>query len=120
MLVRADGSTLGTLGGGCIEADAHAAAIDALSTGGPRLLDFELTEDIAVDYGLACGGQERILIAPMGHGGGLDRVAEACARGGRRGALTLVRADDATAGRIAAVWTDGTSTATSARGTRRR
>ncbi len=109
MLVRADGSTLGTLGGGCIEADAHAAAIDALSTGGPRLLDFELTEDIAVDYGLACGGQERILIAPMGHSGGLDRVVAALRDAvGRRGALvTLVRADDATAGHVAAVWNDG-------------
>src|SRR5438128_484681 len=65
ILVRADGTTVGTLGGGCIEAEAVESARAALRDGGSRLLEFELTEDIAVDYGLACGGNERILVAPV-------------------------------------------------------
>lgn len=65
LLLRTGGSYTGTLGGGCIEAEAVDAAREALTSGAGCLLDFELTEDIAVDYGLACGGSERILIAPL-------------------------------------------------------
>jgi xanthine dehydrogenase accessory factor len=65
LLLRADGSFAGTLGGGCIEAEAVEAARAIQHTSAGRLLDFELTEDIAVDYGLACGGTERILLAPL-------------------------------------------------------
>src|SRR5438445_458224 len=65
ILVREDGTTVGTLGGGCIEAEAVESARAALRNGGARVLEFELTEDIAVDYGLACSGNERILVAPV-------------------------------------------------------
>ena len=65
LVLRADGSFAGTLGGGCIEAEAVEAAREVQRTRAGRLLDFELTEDIAVDYGLACGGSERILLAPL-------------------------------------------------------
>ncbi|HXK34064.1 MAG TPA: XdhC family protein [Dehalococcoidia bacterium] len=63
LVLRAGGGMSGTLGGGCIEAEAAGVAADVLASGRSRLLDFELTEDIAVDYGLACGGRERIFIA---------------------------------------------------------
>jgi xanthine dehydrogenase accessory factor len=66
LVLRSDGSTVGTLGGGCIEAEAVDAALEVRRTGAPRLLDFELTEDIAVDYGLACGGSERIMLVRLG------------------------------------------------------
>src|SRR4051812_10674771 len=66
LIVRRDGSMTGTLGGGCIEAEAYAAASEVLASGQSRVLDFELTEDIAVDYGLACGGRERIVLARVG------------------------------------------------------
>src|SRR5437763_14150081 len=62
ILVRKDGTTVGTLGGGCIEAEAVESAREALREGGARLLGFVLTEDIAVDYGIACGGNARILV----------------------------------------------------------
>lgn len=64
LLVRADGTLAGTLGGGCIEADAWETARAAIASGQACVLDFELNEDIAVDYGLACGGTERILVDP--------------------------------------------------------
>jgi xanthine dehydrogenase accessory factor len=64
LLVRTDGKTVGTLGGGCIEAEVYEVAQEALASGEPRLLDFTLNEDIAVDYGLACGGTERIFVDP--------------------------------------------------------
>jgi xanthine dehydrogenase accessory factor len=109
LLARADGSALGTLGGGCIEAEARTAAAEVLAGGGPRVLDFELTEDIAVDYGLACGGTERILINPAGT---LDvAVLRSIRDAGRRpGALvTAVQTPDGAVGRTIAVW-DGDAT----------
>jgi xanthine dehydrogenase accessory factor len=54
---RADG----TLGGGCVEADAIAAARDVLATGGRSLRAYELTEDLAWNTGLVCGGTMWIL-----------------------------------------------------------
>jgi len=107
LVARAEGSSLGTLGGGCIEAEARDAAVAVLAGGPPRVLDFELTEDIAVDYGLACGGTERILIA-LADPGQLDTLRAIRDAGGRRGALvTIIDSRDATEGRTIAVWQDG-------------
>ncbi|HEX5480388.1 MAG TPA: XdhC family protein, partial [Dehalococcoidia bacterium] len=112
LIVRADGGMAGTLGGGCIEAEAWEAAREVLRAGTPRVLDFELTEDIAVDYGLACGGREKMLVVPVQAGGGamsFVRALRDAMQSGRRGMLmTVVRADDgAAAGASAAVWGDG-------------
>src|SRR5581483_6952435 len=65
LLVRADGDASGTLGGGCIEAEAHERALAAIGSGEPAVLDFTLNEDIAVDYGLSCGGTELVLVDPV-------------------------------------------------------
>jgi xanthine dehydrogenase accessory factor len=110
LLVRADGSALGTLGGGCIEASARDVAIDVLATGTPQILDFELTEDIAVDYGLACGGSERILIASGDAAADAPLVRAVGRTGVGKGILaTVVRASDGVAGRTIVVWDDGTT-----------
>ncbi len=107
LLARADGSATGTLGGGCIEASAREAAAEVLASGVARVLDFELTEDIAVDYGLACGGTERILIVPAG-AIDIDVLRALRDAGRRRGAVvTVVRSPDGAAGRTIAVWDGG-------------
>ena len=109
LLVRADGRALGTLGGGCIEAAARDAAVGVLATGEPQVLDVELTQNIAVDYGLACGGSERILIAPGDAAADAPLVRALSEAGRRSGVLaTLVRANDGSTGRTIAVWDDGT------------
>ena len=51
----------GTLGGGCVEADAIGAAREALEHGGNSLRAYELTEDLAWNTGLVCGGTMWIL-----------------------------------------------------------
>jgi xanthine dehydrogenase accessory factor len=55
------GKAAGTLGGGCVEADAIDAAREALRTGGACLRAYELTEDLAWNTGLVCGGTMWIL-----------------------------------------------------------
>jgi xanthine dehydrogenase accessory factor len=62
MLVRDDGTTMGTLGGGCMEADVVQYARMALQDGQPRTVPFELNEK---EGGLVCGGAVTVFIEPL-------------------------------------------------------
>ena len=64
MLVDDLGRTFGTLGGGCVEGDAFAEATGVLGGGAASLREYELTEDLAWDTGLVCGGTMWIQIEP--------------------------------------------------------
>lgn len=65
LLVREDGSITGTIGGGCVEAEVWNAAREALHTGQPRRLTFNLDQDAAYDNGLICGGQLEVFVEPV-------------------------------------------------------
>ena len=53
---------IGTLGGGCVEAEARRQAIGLMQGGVPRLLEFQLDSDYGWDDGLICGGNMKIFI----------------------------------------------------------
>jgi xanthine dehydrogenase accessory factor len=65
MLIREDGSMVGTIGGGCIEAEVWNAAREALESEKPRKLSFNLAGDALYDNGLICGGQLDIFVEPI-------------------------------------------------------
>ena len=66
LLVRDDGSGLGTLGGGCVEGDIWFAAQEILrNNGGPEFKDYFLNEDIAARDGLVCGGTMYFYLEPF-------------------------------------------------------
>ena len=66
LLVREDGSGLGTLGGGCVEGDIWFAAKEILRrNGGPEFKDYFLNEDIAARDGLVCGGTMYFYLEPL-------------------------------------------------------
>ena len=65
MLVREDGSSLGTVGGGCVEADVWAAAREVMHKEAPRKLVFHLNNEATYDNGLICGGTVEIFIEPI-------------------------------------------------------
>ncbi len=65
MVVRADGTFLGTVGGGPLEARALAAACQALQQDQSRLLEFVLTEADNTGLGMTCGGEARLLVEPV-------------------------------------------------------
>ena len=65
MLVFADGRTVGTIGGGCYENDALWKAREALQTRTARLVRYELTDDVAEESGLICGGHMHVYIEPV-------------------------------------------------------
>lgn len=62
MLVRADGSMSGTVGGGCLEAEIWEDARAALASGEARVVKHTLTPEHAGESGLLCGGSVRILV----------------------------------------------------------
>lgn len=62
ILVREDGSFIGTIGGGCVEAEVWNAAREVIATEKPRHLNFNLGQDAAYDNGLICGGQLSVFV----------------------------------------------------------
>ncbi|MCX7700952.1 MAG: XdhC family protein, partial [Gemmataceae bacterium] len=68
MLVFPDGGQVGTLGGGCIEAEVRQRALRRLShgEGTAEVLTFSLDDNYGWDDGLICGGRMSILAQPLG------------------------------------------------------
>jgi len=65
MLVGSEGRLIGSVGGGCVEADVIGAALDAQARGRPTLLTHHLNADLAGDLGLSCGGTVDIFVEPL-------------------------------------------------------
>ena len=66
LLVRNDGSGVGTLGGGCVEGDIWFAASQILKSGGKaEYREYHLNEELAAQDGLVCGGTMYFLIDPI-------------------------------------------------------
>lgn len=66
MLIRADGSALGTLGGGCVEGDIWAIATEMLRKKEPlQFRSYTLNEELAARDGLVCGGTMYFWIEPV-------------------------------------------------------
>jgi xanthine dehydrogenase accessory factor len=63
-LFFADGRIVGTLGGGCLEAEIQDRARRALLTGQPATFDLVLDHDFGWDDGLICGGKVQGVILP--------------------------------------------------------
>lgn len=91
MLVYEDGSALGSVGGGCTEAEVWQEARRVMVSGCACLLKYELTETDAENEGLVCGGSVEIFVEPilpepriilMGAGHVAQAIAEAAHRVG--------------------------------------
>jgi xanthine dehydrogenase accessory factor len=65
MLVRDDGTILGTIGGGCVEAEVWQAAREVIDTEKPRTLSFDLNHDPKFNTGLVCGGSLEVFVEPV-------------------------------------------------------
>lgn len=65
LLVLEDGTFLGTVGGGCLEAEVYDTAREVLRSEQPRSLQFRLTEHDSPDSGLLCGGEVTVFVEPI-------------------------------------------------------
>lgn len=65
MLVREDGSILGTVGGGCVESDVRKGAMEVMRDEKPKTFNFNLDQRPDDDTGLVCGGSLQVFIEPV-------------------------------------------------------
>ncbi len=65
MAVTPSGRMAGSVSGGCIEGAVAEAALATLHSGRPALLDFGVTDEMAWDVGLACGGKVKVFVEPL-------------------------------------------------------
>src|SRR5215204_254840 len=65
MLLLPDGQTLGTLGGGCVEAEVRQRALALMNERQSKLLTFKLDHDYGWDDGLICGGTMDIFVQTL-------------------------------------------------------
>ncbi len=97
MLVREDGSTMGTVGGGCLEAEVWQAGMNVIESGGAEKLVFDLTEKEAGDSGHICGGVVEIFVEPFEAYSRelLEEINEIRSRGGSAVLATVVQSGGA-------------------------
>lgn len=65
MLVFRDGRALGSIGGGCGEAEVWRAALDAMDSGRPTTCIVSLMDDYLQDEGAICGGKMEVFVEPL-------------------------------------------------------
>jgi len=66
MAVTASGRIAGSVSGGCIEGAVAQAAREVMASGAPKLLDFGVTNEMAWEVGLACGGKVKVFVEALG------------------------------------------------------
>ena len=62
MLVFPDGSTYGTIGGGCSEAEVKIKSLSVLDNGHPCIVSISLLDEQAAVVGMVCGGTMDVFI----------------------------------------------------------
>ncbi len=66
LVVSGDGTMAGSVSGGCVEGAVVVEALETLETGDAKLLSYGVSDDDAFAVGLACGGEIRIWVEPVG------------------------------------------------------
>ena len=66
MAIDDTGRTFGTIGGGCGEAEVMTAARRLIGTGQTRIVEVDMSNDIAEEEGMVCGGRMRVLVEGIG------------------------------------------------------
>jgi len=62
--VSGGGDLAGSVSSGCVEGDLHEHLLGVLETGEPRIVHYGITDEMAMEVGLACGGEIDVLVEP--------------------------------------------------------
>ncbi len=62
LAVDESSAMVGSVSGGCIEGAVVTEALEVIRDGRPRLLDFGVTDELAWEVGLACGGKMQVYL----------------------------------------------------------
>src|SRR5437660_3504137 len=66
MAIAEDGEFVGSVSGGCVENDVVEHAKQVIEEDHPRLVPYGISDEMAFNVGLACGGQIEVFIQPFG------------------------------------------------------
>lgn len=77
MVVSDTAEMEGSVSGGCVEGAVVVEAMDALEDGKTKVLEYGISDGDAFAVGLACGGNIRVLVEPIGAGGMPQEMLEA-------------------------------------------
>ena len=66
LAIREDGQVSGSVSGGCVEGAVVTEALDVISSGQPKLLEFGVADETAWNVGLSCGGTIRVFVERVG------------------------------------------------------
>ena len=92
MLVHADGTTIGAVSGGCLEADVVARTPAVLAAGVPELIHYDTraTDDVLLGLGMGCQGIIELLLEPLAGESLVDAAARYTRIAARRDPVTLL------------------------------
>jgi xanthine/CO dehydrogenase XdhC/CoxF family maturation factor len=65
LAVSESGKMCGSVSGGCVESDVFDNAMAVMRDGEPRLLHYGITDEMAWDVGLPCGGEIDVFVEPV-------------------------------------------------------
>jgi xanthine dehydrogenase accessory factor len=96
-LVKGDGTSVGSIGGGCVEAEVWQEAKEVMMKGKGKVLHFNLTSEQLAEGGLICGGNIEIFLEPLKEEffNIYQEVVKMKQKGGSAILATLISVDDA-------------------------
>lgn len=95
LAISEGGALLGSVSGGCVEADVALAAQEVLADGRPRFLSYGIEDELAQSVGLPCGGEIDVFVAPVEDRELVKRIRETVERGERATLSTVIEGDGA-------------------------
>ena len=62
LVVEEGGDFVGSVSGGCIEGAVVSEAMEVMNSGKPKVLEYGVTNELAWEVGLACGGTIQVFV----------------------------------------------------------
>lgn len=97
LCVRDDGAMVGSVSGGCVEAAVVNEALEILKGAETAVFDYGVTDEMAWEVGLACGGEIRVLVRRLDDAAEQYKAARQRLREGKASAVVTRLADGASA-----------------------
>jgi xanthine/CO dehydrogenase XdhC/CoxF family maturation factor len=66
LVIDGDGNFEGSVSGGCVEGAVITEALDVITSGAPKMLEFGVADETAWRVGLSCGGKIRVYLERLG------------------------------------------------------
>ncbi len=104
--VTGGGEVSGSVSGGCIEADLFEHAMGVLESDRPALVQYGISDELAFEVGLSCGGEIEVLVEPFRPDAAWEGLRGALL-GQRSAALAVGLEPEALTGRRMVVFEDG-------------